>query len=64
MNVADDDFGGNFLALNPAVPDSLVTKLQNALDNIPEGKRDKLALTYMDVPERAFKVDFKTKNCL
>lgn len=64
MNLYDETFGGNFLALNLAVPDVIVNKLQNSLDAIPKQDRETLMRTYLNVPKRKFPVEFKTQNCL
>lgn len=64
MNLHDDNFRGNYLALNPNVPDDVVNKLQASLDNVPAQVREDLMRTYLNVPERKFPVTFKTQKCL
>lgn len=46
MNLNDENFRGNYLALNPAISDDIVNKLQNSLDSISSKTKDDLTRTY------------------
>lgn len=64
MNVADESFKGNYLALNLKVSDDVINRLQDSLNNVSTQAREDLILSYLKVPKRKFAVDFETRKCL